>query len=58
MASSLGSWEDQHFFQWKECPTNADDVGAPLDLAVETLDWIGSRYKDLGADVRPGPLRT
>jgi hypothetical protein len=38
MASSLGSWEDQHSFQWKKCPTYADDIGAPLDLAVDTLD--------------------
>jgi hypothetical protein len=31
---------------------DADDLGASLDFAVETLDWIRNRYKICGADVR------
>ena len=32
---------------------DVDDIGTPLDLLVETLGWIGNRYEDVGADVRP-----
>ena len=38
--ASVGSWEDQKSFQWKDFPTNADDIGASLDLAVQALDRI------------------
>ena len=31
---------------------DADDVGAPLDLAVGPLDWIGNRYERVGAAFR------
>ncbi len=41
MEASLGSWEDQKSFQWKDFPTNADDVGAALDLLVQALDGVG-----------------
>jgi hypothetical protein len=30
---------------------DADDIGAALDLAVETFDGIGNRYKNLGATI-------
>lgn len=40
MEASFGSWEDQKSFQWKDFPTNADDVGAALHFLVETLDWV------------------
>src|SRR5881227_44984 len=28
---------------------DADDIGAPLDLFVEPLKWVGNRYEDRGA---------
>lgn len=31
---------------------DGDDVGAPLDLAVEALDRVGNRYEIIGACVR------
>lgn len=30
---------------------DADDVGPPLDFAVEALDRVRNRYEDPGADV-------
>lgn len=46
-ASSFGSEEEKRSFRWKDRPTNADDVGAALDLAVDALERIGGR------DLRP-----
>ena len=48
MAASFGRWEDQKSFRWKDFPTNADDVGAALDLAVHPLERVRRR------DPRPG----
>jgi hypothetical protein len=31
---------------------DADDLCPPLDLAVQSLDRVGNRYKICGADVR------
>lgn len=31
---------------------DADDLGAPLDLAIEALDGVGNRYKNFGASIR------
>ena len=32
---------------------DADDVGAPPDLAVDTFERVDNRYEDLDAEVRP-----
>ena len=37
---------------------DADDVGAPLDLAVEALDRVGNRYEVIGARVPAVGLKT
>jgi len=47
MASSFASKEDQNSFRWTEFPTNADDIGAALDLLVDALQRVRGR------DLRP-----
>jgi len=42
MASSLGSWEEQKSFRRKDFLTNANHLGAALDLAVDAFDRIGA----------------
>jgi len=51
MASSFASKEDQNSFRWTEFPTNADDIGAALDLLVDALQRICNRYEVIGAHV-------
>ena len=41
MASSLGTEAVKRAFQWKDRPPNADDIGAPLDLAMKAFERVG-----------------
>ena len=41
MASSLGTEAEKRAFQWKDRPPNADDIGAPLDLAMKAFERVG-----------------